>query len=81
MINQMQQDELATLINKALSKVENRLDLQDILDVREYVEHGEYGVGWELLWHLIKKHKLEVPKEVIVSGQKMSLNMIRRNNN
>lgn len=68
--------QLQILLIEALEKVQDQLTEQDVTDVREYVENGEYGVGWELLWYLIDRKGLEVSAELIASGKMMDFDIV-----
>ena len=67
--------ELETLLTTALSKASGALQKQNVDDVRQYISHGEYGVGWELLWHLVKEERLDVSVELIETGRRMGFDV------
>ena len=69
---------LEALLATALEKTSGVLDEQDVEDVRQYIAHGEYGVGWELLWHLVNDKKLEAPAELVESGEMMNFDVSRQ---
>lgn len=64
---------LEGLMTSALNKARGSLSEQDAEDVQEYIDHGEYGVAWELLWHIVNEKKLEASEELISCGKKMNL--------
>jgi hypothetical protein len=69
--------ELERLLNKSLNDLKAHISEQDYRDVQEYIEHGEYGIGWELLWHLVVDKKLEASNNIIACGQKMGFDVSR----
>jgi len=40
-------------------------------DVKSFVDHGEYGVGWELLWFAIQSEKVTPSADLIECGKRM----------
>lgn len=72
------QDEHFQTISKhmteALEELRSELGHQDYLDVKEYIDYGEYGVAWELLWHIVKHEGLVIPSGLLLSGRMMGLN-------
>ncbi|MCP1229363.1 hypothetical protein [Acetobacter fabarum] len=53
--------EIECLLNDSISIIESKISKNDMDDVKEYVEHGEYGVACDLLSFLFKKNNLSVP--------------------
>lgn len=66
-------DELARLLQESLAAVETNLSDQDRSDVREYLDHGEYGVAYELLKFVLDKQQLAHPIALIEAGRKMGM--------
>ncbi|WP_155294366.1 MULTISPECIES: hypothetical protein [Burkholderia] len=64
-------DELPRLLQESLAAIETELSEQDRSDVREYLDHGEYGGAYELLAFVLDKQKLPQPTALIVAGRKM----------
>ena len=62
---------LEKLLTASLEGVKEYLSEQDHADIKDYIDHGEYGVGWDLLWHLVHMQQLPVPPELIECGQRM----------
>lgn len=67
--------DLETLLVMSLEKVGDVLEKQDVEDIRQYIDQGEYGVGWELLWHLVTDKKLTAPVELVESGKIMKFDV------
>ena len=65
--------ELESLLDQALKSVKGRFQAEDIRDVQELIEHGEYGAAWYLLSHLIEDEEGPVPEALVSSGKKMEL--------
>ncbi|WGY73046.1 hypothetical protein KEC55_33915 [Burkholderia cepacia] len=72
-VNKSHLDELERLLQKSLAAVETDLSEQDRSDVREYIDHGEYGVAYELLAFVLNKQKLAHPTALIEAGRKMGM--------
>ncbi|WGY73052.1 hypothetical protein KEC55_33950 [Burkholderia cepacia] len=72
-VNKSHLDELERLLQKSLAAVETDLSEQDRSDVREYINHGEYGVAYELLAFVLNKQKLVRPTALIEAGRKMGM--------
>ena len=53
---------------------QNMIDV-DISDVQEYIDHGEYGVAWDLMWHIAINNKINIPDALISSGKIMGLDV------
>lgn len=66
-------DELERLLLESLAAVETDLSDQDRSDVREYIDHGEYGVAYELLAFVLDKQQLAHPTALIEAGRKMGM--------
>lgn len=64
-------ESLEKLLSASLEEVREGLSKQDYMDIKEYIDHGEYGVGWELLWHLVHKQRLQVSSGLVECGHKM----------
>lgn len=62
---------LEKLLTASLEEVRENLSLQDYTDIKEYIDHDEYGIGWELLWHLVHKQQLPVSSGLVECGHKM----------
>jgi hypothetical protein len=48
-------NEIEYLLNESISIIESKISKNDMDDVKDYVEHGEYGVAYDLLLFLFKK--------------------------
>lgn len=66
---------LAKLLTTSLEEVKGVLSEQDYNDVRDYIDHGEYGVGWDLLWELLNLRQLSPPVGLIECGRKMGFDV------
>jgi hypothetical protein len=66
-------DELERLLEESLAAVEADLSDQDRSDVREYLDHGEYGAAYELLAFVLDKQLLAHPTALIEAGRKMRM--------
>lgn len=62
---------LEKLLAASLEGVRESLADQNYMDIKEYIDHREYGVGWELLWHLVHEQRLSVSSELVECGHKM----------
>lgn len=60
-----------TQMASALEALSLELDPGDARDVRDYLDHGEPGVAWELLWHIVREDKLTPPPDLIAAGRSM----------
>jgi len=67
--------ELEQLLVNTLNEVKIHISEQDYCDVQDYIEHGEYGVGWELLWHLTQEKNLVVSGDLVICGEKMGFDI------
>jgi hypothetical protein len=67
--------QLEHLLRLSLDQVSNLLTEQEIIDIQEYIQHGEYGVGWELLWFIIKERELPEPSELKQCGVEMGFDV------
>ncbi|MEB2610106.1 hypothetical protein SB461_26790 [Burkholderia cenocepacia] len=70
-VDEFHLDELGRLFRESLAAIETELSEQDRTDVHEYLDHGEYGVAYELLAFVLDKQKLPHPTALIVAGRKM----------
>ncbi|NSX06956.1 MafI family immunity protein [Cupriavidus gilardii] len=52
-------------LRNALESVAKQLPAQDLRDVEEYLDYGEYGVAYELLIFLLDKQQLAWPVTLI----------------
>lgn len=66
-------DELGRLLRESLAAVTNDLSDQDRNDVHDYLDHGEYGVAYELLAFVIDKQRLARPTALVNAGKKMGI--------
>lgn len=62
---------LEQLLNASLEHTRPYISSQNYEDVKDYIEHGEYGVGWELLWYLVNDKGFPIPAELIKCGDMM----------
>jgi hypothetical protein len=51
MLEKSQAENLTALLAASLEAMADAIPLADRDDVQDYIDHGEYGVAWELLWH------------------------------
>ncbi len=64
---------LENLLRGALDQVGAALSERDRTDVSEYLDHGEYGVAYELLTFVLDKQQIAHPKELRQAGGEMGL--------
>ncbi|EOH6078112.1 hypothetical protein ACMAVI_005581 [Burkholderia cenocepacia] len=72
-VNKSHLDELDRLLQESLAAVETELSEQDRRDVREYLDHGEYGVAYELLAFVLDKQQVVHPAALIEASRKMGM--------
>lgn len=58
-------------LRNALESVAKQLPAQDLRDVEEYLDYGEYGVAYELLIFLLDKQQLAWPVTLKEAGMQM----------
>lgn len=68
--NKSHLDALDRLLQESLAAVEANLSEQDRSDVREYIDHGEYGVAYELLTFVLNRRKVAHPAALTEAGKK-----------
>ncbi|MGD1326335.1 hypothetical protein ACNHE5_15720 [Pandoraea pnomenusa] len=66
--------ELERLLRESLAMVVSDISDQDRNDVHEYLEHGEYGVAYELLEFVIGKQGVARPTALVEAGKRMGMN-------
>ena len=66
-------DELETLLKGAYGVLAADLSEQDRNDVEEYLEHGEYGVAYDLLRFLVENEQLVLPESLTMAGRLMGM--------
>ncbi|WP_089339118.1 hypothetical protein [Burkholderia singularis] len=66
-------DELERLLRTSLQSVAKNLSDKDQADICEYLDHGEYGVAYELLDFVLDKQHLERPTTLVEAGRKMGM--------
>ncbi|MGU7771831.1 hypothetical protein ACV229_16880 [Burkholderia sp. MR1-5-21] len=71
--DQLHFDELERLLRESLESVAKHLSDQDRSDVSEYLDHGEYGVAYELLAFVLDKQRLAWPVTLVEAGKKMGM--------
>lgn len=69
---------LEKLIRGALDQVSAALSERDMTDVSEYLDHGEYGVAYELLTFVLDKQQIAHPKELQQAGGEMGLLFLKK---
>ena len=67
---------LKKLMLEALSSIKPFISNQDFSDVCLYIDNGEFGVGWELLWHIVLDDDLEMPPSLVDAGIIMKFDVI-----
>jgi len=72
-LDQSLRDELERLLSESLATVSEKLSKQDQRDVSEYLDHGEYGVAYELLAFALDKLELQRPASLVEAGKKMGM--------
>ena len=55
------------LVQELTSKLEHQLKSVDVENIREYVEAGEWGVGYELLCAQLDEYGIQIDAEVFSS--------------
>lgn len=72
-LDQSYYDELERLLRESLDSASKNLSDQDRRDVSEYLDHGEYGVAYELLACALNKQHVERPAPLVKAGKKMGM--------
>lgn len=72
MLDQSTAENLKTLIANSLTMMADRVPPDDANDVQDYVDHGEYGIAWELLWHFVGDAP---PPPLVAAGRLMGFDV------
>lgn len=71
--DQNQYTTIASLLREALGQLGDRISGVDRLDISEYLDHGEYGVAYELLVFVIDREHITWPESLGEAGIAMRL--------
>jgi len=66
---------LYDLMMKSLTKLKSYISKIDYDDVVDFINNDEYGVGWELIWHIVNESRIPIPEELVLCGRKMGFNV------
>ncbi|HDR9187633.1 hypothetical protein VI03_09685 [Burkholderia vietnamiensis] len=66
-------NEIENLLRKALDLVASKIPDRDRSDVSEYLDHGEYGVAYELLEFVLDKQQAAHPDCLSEAARKMGM--------
>jgi hypothetical protein len=72
MMNQEMRARVQSLLETALTELDSAMSATDKKDIRDYIEHDEYGVAWELFWSIAKEDQLVVPPSLAEAGRLMN---------
>lgn len=67
---------LETLLLKSLEQANEHFDEnnhEEYSNVKEYIDHNEFGLAWELLLFIFVSKKLSIPESMRTSGKIMGL--------
>ena len=64
---------IESLLRQALAQLGDRIPSVDRLDISEYLDHGEYGVAYELLVFVIDMEHITWPESLREAGIVMGL--------
>ena len=64
--------EIEFLFSELINSLENTFTQIEILEVREFIEYGEYGVALETLVGIILEENKMISKDVFYSIEKLS---------
>ncbi len=67
---------LSTLLRSSLDEVKESLSDEDYTAIRDHLDHGAYGVAWELLWDLLHAHPLPIPADLVECGRRMGIDAL-----
>ncbi|SCU76051.1 hypothetical protein CNECB9_2710002 [Cupriavidus necator] len=62
-----------SLLCQALAQLGDRIPSVDRLNISEYLDHGEYGVAYELLVFVIDREHITWPESLGEAGAAMGL--------
>ncbi|CAG2308858.1 hypothetical protein BCCR75502_03499 [Burkholderia sola] len=66
-------NEIESLLRRALDLVASKIPDRDRGDVSEYLDHGEYGVAYELLEFVLDKQQVAHPDFLSEAARKMGM--------
>jgi hypothetical protein len=65
--------EIEVLLKIAFSELFAILSAQDCGDVEEYLDHGEYGVTYDLLKFVAEREGVALPESLMAAGRVMNV--------
>lgn len=64
---------LRDLISLSLEELKPKLSEQEIIDIQDYINVGEYGVAYDLLSYVIQDKSLNFPENLKIAAKMMGL--------
>jgi hypothetical protein len=65
--------EIEALLKIAFSELSAILSAQDRDDVEEYLDHGEYGIAYDLLKFVAEREGVALPESLMAAGRVMNV--------
>lgn len=61
------------LLRGALLDLSKDISVRDHMDAMEYVDHGEYGVAYELIKFVVERDEIAPPDSLLAAGRLMNM--------